>query len=230
MASTTSGTTSFNLDVDEIIKKAYKPIGGEITSGEDINSARVNLNLILIELQNKNIPLNKIDTESITIVDGTQEYTLSSGVSDVLKLTLKDTVNDFETTLDRYSLKEFHDITKKELEANRPTCYVTERLNNAVTVKFWPIPNLSNQYTAEALVSKRVEDVTASYQKIDLPYRYLPLITRWLSYELSLDAKGIDINLRNELKRNYEETKEITFEEDRERTDFYLVPAGVSGF
>jgi hypothetical protein len=230
MASTTSGSTGFNLDVDDIIKKAYKPLGGEPTSGEDINSARVALNLILIELQNRNIPLNKIDTESITIVDGTNEYTLSSTVSDVLKLTLKDTVSDFETVLDRYSLKEFHAITKKELEANRPVCYTTERANSLVTIKFWPIPNLSSQYTAEALVVKRVEDVTASYQKIDLPYRYLPLIVRWLSYELSLDAKGIDPNLRNELKRNFEETKESTFEEDRERADFIVVPAGVSGF
>lgn len=229
MVATTSGLTSFTLEVDEIIQKAYRPIGGEYITAEDAESARLSLNLILIELQNKNIPLNKIDTVSVALLDGVQEYTVDASVADVLKLTIKDD-NDVEIPLKRYSLKEFHDITKKEQEAARPTCWTAERLNTAVNLKFWPIPNVSSIYTAELLVAKRVEDVTASYQKLDLPYRYLPLIVRWLSYELSLDRQGIDPNVRAELKNNYEVSMDSAFEEDRERADFSITPAGISGF
>lgn len=228
MVATTSSLVAFTLDVDDIIQKAYRPIGGEHISAEDAVSARLSLNLILIELQNKNIPLNKIDTVSVAVVADTTEYALTGSVSDVLKINLKETSTGVEIPMTRYSQKEYHQITKKTLES-RPNCYTVERLNGGVTVKIWPVQDTSSVYTMELLVYKKIEDVTASYQKLDLPYRYLPLIIRWLSYELSLDRQGITPDVRAELKNNYKETLDTTFEEDRERADFIITPGHVSG-
>jgi sec-independent protein translocase protein TatC len=84
-------------------------------------------------------------------------------------------------------------------------------------------------YEASILVSKRVEDITAAYQKVDLPYRYYPLLIKWLSYELSLTRQGIGEEIKTRLKMDLAELLNDTFEEDRERTDMILVPGGVSG-
>lgn len=228
MVAVTSGTTSFSMDVDDLIIKASEPLGGEFISSNDASSARLTLNLILIELQNKNIPLSKIDTVSVPLLDSTAEYELDASILDVLKLTLKDT-NDVEIPLTRYSQKQYHDITKK-LQEGRPSCYTSERLKDNVVLKFWQVPPNDDEYTAELLVFKKIEDITASYQKVDLPTRYFPLLVRWLSYELSLNKSGVPQDIRAELKQNYLETLETTFEEDRERADLIIVPGGITGF
>lgn len=228
MTSTTSGLTAFTLDVDDIIEQALEPVGGDYTNANDQSKARRALNLILIELQNKNIPLNKIGVESVALIDGTQEYTLSSSINDILEGTLKNVSDTAESTLDRWGLKEFHQVSDKTQEG-RPTLFVTDREASAVKVKLWPVPDTTSKWTAEFLVNKRIEDVTASYQKIDLSYRYMPLLVSWLSYKLSLNTSGIDPVTKQNLQLEYKEIMMDTFNEDRERTDFFLTPGGISG-
>lgn len=226
MASSTSGTTSFFLDVDELIEQAFEPLGGEHISAEEAEKARRTLNLILIELQNKGIPINKLDFVSQTLTEDQTEYNLTSTIVDVLELNLLR--DGTETPLTRYSLREFHQIPIKTTKT-RPSVWTIERNNDDVQLKLWPTPDNSTD-TVELMVFKKLEDITASFQKVDLSYRYLPLLTRWLSYELSLHRQGITPDVRQELKINYRESLEDTFDEDRERTDFIVTPGGVNGW
>ena len=229
MVSTTSGTTSFSMDVDEIIEQALEPLGGEHQSGIDAIKARRTLNLILIELQNKNIPLHKITSEDTTLVDGDVDYVLDADVIDVLDCSINNSADgDNELSIDRWALKDYDSIPDKTTEG-RPTLYCVERLRDAIKVKFWPVPDAST-YTASMLVSKKIEDVTAAYQKLDVPTRYLPLIIKWLSYELSLTRQGVPAELVLELKQRYIDAMPDTFEEDRERVDLTITIGGVSGW
>jgi hypothetical protein len=225
MVATTSGTTSFTLDVDEIIEQAFEPLGGQhITAGDSIKARRT-LSLILIEMQNKGIPLNKIDFVTQALTQSTSEYNLDASYVDVLELNLKR--DGVETPLLKYSLREFHQIPDKDDEG-KPSVYTIERNRDTLQLKLWSTPENSTD-TVEMMVSKKVEDIDAAYQRVDLPYRYLPLLTRWLAYELSLHRQGIDPQLRMELKENYKESLIDTFEEDRERTDLNITPSIPSG-
>ncbi len=49
----TSGTTTFNLDLSDIMEEAYDLCGLVMRSGYDYNTARRALNLIFLEWQNK---------------------------------------------------------------------------------------------------------------------------------------------------------------------------------
>lgn len=226
MASTTSGTTTFNLDVDDILEEALDPLGGQWFTGVDAEKARRTLNLILIQLQNKNIPLNKLDTITTTTAVGTSTYDIDSSVSDILELTIEDPDNGFEVALDRESARYFHDIPNKD-QSNRPTLWSTDRKEDGVNLKFWPVPDKA--YTVSMLVSKRIEDVTAAFQKLDISYRYLPLIVKWLSYELSLKKMDFPTDQKQLLKMEYVEAMVDAFEEDRERADMFIKPGGISG-
>ena len=57
----TSGTTTFNLDLSDIMEEAYELCGLTMRSGYDYRTARRALNLIFLEWQNKGLNLWKID-------------------------------------------------------------------------------------------------------------------------------------------------------------------------
>ena len=226
---TTSGTDTFQLSVDEILEQALEPLGGEHTSGIEASKARRALNLLLIELQNKNIPISKLTTIPLTLQTGVATYTLDPSVVDVLQTTVSLTgiTPVLDLLIQRSSLKKYQEIPNK-LQKNRPNTYVTNRLDTGVTITYWPVPDLST-YTSKLLCSVKIEDVNAAFQTIDLPTRYLPLLVAWLSYKLSLTRPMTDPTLRQVLQAEYKEILQDTFEEDRERSDMTIVPGGISG-
>lgn len=225
MASTVSGTTSWSMDVDDILEAALDPLGGEHTSGIEASKARRTLNLILIELQNKNIPLSKILISSVALVQGTDSYLLDSSISDALSCSIK--LGTTEINITRYGMKEYNNIPVKTTQ-NRPNLFATQRLDDQVKVYFWPVPNL-NTYTANLLTAVRVDDINAAYQRVDLPYRYLPVLIKWLTYELSKAKVGISEVDKQRFEKDYKEALTDAFDEDRERSDFIIKPGGISG-
>ena len=48
----TSGSTSFDLDIDEIIQEGYERIGLNTNSGYDLKTARRSLNILFSEWGN----------------------------------------------------------------------------------------------------------------------------------------------------------------------------------
>jgi len=46
---TTSGITSFNLDLTELVEEAFERAGSEMRSGYDLKTARRSLNLMFTE-------------------------------------------------------------------------------------------------------------------------------------------------------------------------------------
>ena len=226
MASSTSGTTSFNLDVDEIIEQAVDSLGGDNQAGIDTEKARRTLNLVLIMLQNKNIPLSKLDYTSQALTQDVATYTLDPSIVDVLECSISNDTYDLE--IERLGMKEWQRFPVKT-QTGRPVQYITERDSDAVDVTLWPIPN-TNDYTAKFLVSKKVEDISASFQKVDISTRYLPLLVAWLAYELSKQKQGVGDDIKNRLKMDYIELLPDTFEEDRERVDYQVRLGGISGY
>jgi hypothetical protein len=55
----TSGTTTFNLDIDDVIEEAYERCGIRNTKGYDLKSSRRSLNLLFSEWGNRGVHLWK---------------------------------------------------------------------------------------------------------------------------------------------------------------------------
>ena len=77
----TSGTTAFDLNIDEVIDEGYERCGLSTNSGYDLRSARRSLNLLFAEWGNRGIHLWKVNLNEITLVNGTNEYTTASNVN-----------------------------------------------------------------------------------------------------------------------------------------------------
>ena len=81
----TSGTTSFNLDIDDVIEESYERCGIRNTKGYDLKSSRRSLNLLFSEWGNRGIHLWKVELKSQSLTAGQATYTTPSDCSDVLE-------------------------------------------------------------------------------------------------------------------------------------------------
>ena len=60
----TSGTTAFDLNIDEIIQEAYNRCGVRTNSGYDLKRARRNLNILFSEWGNRGVHLWKVELQT----------------------------------------------------------------------------------------------------------------------------------------------------------------------
>jgi hypothetical protein len=81
---TTSGTSGFNLDLNDIIEEAFERCGVEVRTGYEHRTARRSLNLLTIEWANRGINLWTIEQGSLPLVQGQIVYTLPEGTIDLL--------------------------------------------------------------------------------------------------------------------------------------------------
>ena len=81
----TSGTSAFDLNIDDIIEEAYERCGMRTNSGNDLRSARRSLNLLFSEWGNRGIHLWKVSLNEVALVAGTAQYAVNQSVNDVLE-------------------------------------------------------------------------------------------------------------------------------------------------
>ena len=80
----TTGTTAFNLDLNDSIEEAYERAGIEVRTGYEFRTARRSLNLLTIEWANRGINLWTIQEGAISMVTGQAVYPLPADTIDLL--------------------------------------------------------------------------------------------------------------------------------------------------
>ena len=96
----TSGTTTFDLNIDDIIEEAYERCAIRTNSGKDLKSARRSLNLLFSEWGNRGVHLWKVELQNQALTAGTISYTVPTKVSDVLEAYISTTSAQTTDTTD----------------------------------------------------------------------------------------------------------------------------------
>ena len=111
----TSGTTAFNLDIDDVIEDAYERCGLQTRSGYDLKSARRSLNILFQEWMNRGIHLWKVENQTTSLTAGTTTYTAPADASDVLEMTFRQVTSGTttDTTMTKISRSEYQAIPNK---------------------------------------------------------------------------------------------------------------------
>lgn len=81
---TTTGTSLFNLDVNDLIEEAFERCGQELRTGYDFRTARRSLNLLTIEWANRGINLWTIEEGQIPLYPNQIIYALPTDTIDLL--------------------------------------------------------------------------------------------------------------------------------------------------
>jgi hypothetical protein len=120
---TTSGTASFNLDLNDIIEEAYERCGVEVRTGYEHRTARRSLNLLFADWANRGINLWTIEQGSISLVQGQVSYDLPVDTVDLLEHVIRTGAGNAATqadlTISRISVSTYATIPNK-LTQGRP--------------------------------------------------------------------------------------------------------------
>lgn len=216
---TTSGTTSFTLDVADIIEEAYELVGMEVRGGYDMRTARRSLNLLMREWGNKGINFWTIRENTIGVPGGMQDVPLPTDTIDVLDAVWRTGTGTSQTDriITRMSVVDWSQTANKTLTGSPTRFWVRRTLEPTLTL--WPAP-----YTDGTLVYyslRSIEDVGGYTNTMDVPPRFLPALTTGLAYYISLKKSPEKAVI---LKTEYDRQFTLASEEDRERTPFRLVP------
>ncbi len=86
MVDRTTGTTSFNLDLNNLVEDAFERCGQELRTGYDLRTARRSLNLMTIEWANRGINLWTVEPGQIQLNQGQIMYPLPVDTIDLLDM------------------------------------------------------------------------------------------------------------------------------------------------
>jgi hypothetical protein len=85
----TSGTSSFNLDLNNIVEEAFERCGLELRTGYDLKTARRSMNLLSIEWANRGLNLWTVEQGVIPMVTGQAIYPLPVDTIDLLDTVIR---------------------------------------------------------------------------------------------------------------------------------------------
>ena len=229
----TSGTTSFDLEIDEIIEEAYERAGvGGSRTGYHLKGARRSLNILLSEWGNRGIHLWKVKQATIPLVQGQAEYNYASDASnfpndinDVLEAYVRnnsDATAPVDTTLTKIDRSAYAALPNK-LSQGTPSQYYVQR-TVAPSVFLYTTPSSSfsgSNYQLKFYYLARIEDSGAYTNTADVAYRFIPAMTAGLAYYLSMKYSP---ELVQGLKLIYEDELQRALTEDGQRTSLYISP------
>ena len=223
----TSGTTSFNLDLSDILEEAYELCGLEMRSGYDYKTAKRGLDLLFLEWQNKGLNLFTVETGTQVLTAGTNTYSLGSDVMEVIEAFIRtdsgDTSNQVDQTLRRISVSEYSHITNKLTEA-KPTIFYLDKGVANPSIKLWSTPDSAETYTLVYEYIKKIEDAgTLASNNAAVPTRYLPCLTYGLAYNIACKHEE-SLTKVPMIRQRYLELWNEVSDADRERASVNFVP------
>ena len=120
---TTSGLTTFNLDLNNLVEEAFERCGAQLRSGYDLRTARRSLNLLSIEWANRGINLWTIEQGQINLVTGQALYAIPNNTIDLLDMVIRQNngsaSNQVDINISRISESTYATIPNK-LTTGRP--------------------------------------------------------------------------------------------------------------
>ncbi|MAL10410.1 MAG: hypothetical protein CMF74_12180 [Maricaulis sp.] len=219
----TSGTTAFDLDIDDIIEEAYERCAVRTNSGRDLRSARRSLNILFSEWSNRGIHLWKIALNTQALTSGTATYSAPAATNDVLEAYISTTSGTTSSTNDvsltKISRSDYASKPNKGA-TGQPSEYYVDR-QTTPTITLYQTPDASTYTHLKFYCVKRIEDVGAYTNQADVAFRFIPCMVAGLAYYL---AMKINPQLVQQNKLIYEDELKRALEEDGQRTSVYITP------
>ena len=175
----TTGTSAFNLDLNDIMEESYERAGLEIRTGYEFRTARRSLNMLTIEWANRGINLWTIEQGQIVMNTGQGIYAYPSDTIDLLDQVIRTQANGLGQTdinITRISESTYSTIPNK-LTQGRPiqvwinrqtgaTNPTSATLNGTISATDTTI-TVSNASGLAAAGFVNIDNETIVYQNVD---------------------------------------------------------------
>lgn len=130
---TTSGSATFNLDLNEYVEEAFERAGGQLRTGYDLKTARRSMNLLFADWSNRGVNMWTFEQNVLTLVQGQPTYALPDDTVDLLDHVIRTNPNSqsnqSDLTITRISMPTYATIPNK-LAQGRPIQVWVQRLTS----------------------------------------------------------------------------------------------------
>ena len=213
----TSGTTDFNLSIDDAIEEAYERCGLQTRTGYDLTSSRRVLNIMFAEWANRGINIWTIKQRTATLAADDQSNTnFATDIVDVLDVVVRDGTTDF--TVNKISRAEYLNTPVKST-TGRPTqffCLTVKSIRKCFFTQ-QQIKHIRLLYNALT----RIQDAGAYTNTTDLPFRFYPCLVAGLAYYIAMKRAP---ERMADLKFEYGRCLEKSADTDGNRDSVFLTP------
>ena len=213
-------------ELSELFEEAYERAGLQMRNGYDLRTARRSLNLLTLEWQNRGLNLFTIESGTISVTAGTENYTLPSDTIDILEHQIRTGTgtNQIDTALERVSVATYAQQTNKKTEG-RPTQIFVQRLSTETKVTLWPVPDSTTAYTIFYYRLKGISGLSSGVGSTInfVPPRFVPCLVSGLAYYIAMKRPEVATRVAP-LKQEYEFQFELAAGEDEETASIKFVP------
>jgi len=234
---TTTATTSFNLNLNELIEEAFERAGAELRTGYDFRTARRSLNLMFAEWANRGINLWTVEQGTINLVADQATYDLPIDTVDLIEHVIRTnpgTSIQNDIAISRITVSTYASLPTKTATGRPIQVYINRQTgatnpgvpSNTIaypTVTLWPVPNVSDTYQLVYWRLRRMLDAGNGANTQDVPFRFLPCMVAGLAYYVALKIPG-GVERVPMLKEMYDEAWQQAQDEDRDRASWRIVP------
>jgi hypothetical protein len=165
----TTGTTAFNLDMNDLIEEAFERCGQELRTGYNFRTARRSLNLLTIEWANRGINFWTVEQGQIPLVTGQAIYPMPADTINLLDTVIRQnnsTSNQIDINISGISESTYMSLPNK-LAQGRPIQMWFNRQSGQENLSTVTLSSTINSTATSITVSSVANLSTAGFIKID---------------------------------------------------------------
>lgn len=176
----TSGLTTFNLDMGDLVEEAFERCGKELRTGYDFRTARRSVNLLTIEWANRGINLWTVEQGQLVMNTGQAIYPIPVDTIDLLDTVVRqnngEQSNQIDINISRISESTYITIPNKNALGRPIQVFVNRQSGNVAAVANTTLSagisdtdttiTLTNVSTLPTQGFINIDDETIGYQNI----------------------------------------------------------------
>jgi hypothetical protein len=149
---------------------------------------------------------------------------LPAGAIDLIDVVIRETTGgtSTDTIVQRISISEYNQLPNKS-DTGKPSQYMLDKQYTPV-MYLWQVPD-TNSYSLVYWSINQLEDISASNQDADIPYRWSDCICAGLASKLALKYQPDKFNLLNQV---YERAFEFAASTDNDGVTLRVRPTGLN--
>ena len=227
----TSGTYSFQLSRDDLIKAALRLTARFGDQAAIPNQAIIDcgqaLNILVKEMVIKGLPLWCVVDVQIPSVTGQATYNLSTAAGmpvppRVLDMYAADgSGSSIPITLE--SRYDYIDLGQKTSRGTPNVCYYDPQLSGGI-LTFYPVP-ADNSLTFHVIIQRQIQDFNLATDNPDFPAEAFRMLKWVLLDEIALEFE-VPANKRAEINQKATSLREAFFDFQLEQTSVFFQPSG----
>lgn len=196
----TSGTATFNLQIDDILTLGIERAFGEETSGYELRKGAIQLNLLLQEFQTRGNPMwcrEVVAIKNPIMIADAGSYTLDASIVDVVgmwtrNITTTPVSDDLIVALIPQAT---YDLIPNKSDPGRSYQYMIDKQRDQFVIYLYPVVNVDSMYALYARCVRRLQDALGSANdytvNLDIPARWLPTIIAGVGWYVARDRRKL---------------------------------------